>query len=228
MCGLRSKLRYDTLEEYAKKFDIVCLTETKTDLIEKQWFPTHSVVTMSKKCSSHVHGGIHGICILVSDEIMQNVDIVEGTSSSSILWIHIKNSSITENMVLGAVYLPCEASRHFSDDIFHNLMSDLSYIEGRYKAPILLTGDFNSRTGVLSDIITGHDSTGSDDDGVLNNVFDSVDHLQSLGIDIERYSQDTVCNKNGYQLIECCKTADLSANQRSLRFCSNSQETYHV
>ena len=132
VCGLRSKLRYDVLEDYVKDFDIVCLTETKTDVIEKSWFPNYSAVTMPRKCSSHPYGGVHGICILVSDTIMQNVDIVAGTCSTNILWIRVKNIA---DIVLGAVYLPCETSKHFSDEIFGNLLLDLAHIEGRFNVP---------------------------------------------------------------------------------------------
>ena len=74
--------------------------------------------------------------------------------------------------------------------------------------PVILNGDFNSRTGLLSDVIVGDEATGSESE-VLGNVFDSLDQLDSLGIDMTRYSEDVMCNKNGYQLIECCKTADL-------------------
>ena len=205
VCGLRSKLRYDVLEDYAKDFDIVCLTETKTDVIEKNWFPNYSAITMPKKCSSHAYGGVHGICILVSDTIMPNVDIVEGTCSTNVLWIRVKNIA---DIVLGAVYLPCETSKHFSDETFGNLLSDLAHIEGRFNVPIIVCGDFNARTGLLLDINAGDEATGNESE-VFSNVFDSIDHLHSLGIDMTRYNEDVMCNKNGYQLIECCKTTDL-------------------
>ena len=35
VCGLRSTLKFDVLEDYVQDCDIVCLTETKTDIIEK-------------------------------------------------------------------------------------------------------------------------------------------------------------------------------------------------
>ena len=33
VCGFNSKLRYNTSQEYIKKYDLMCLSETKCDFI---------------------------------------------------------------------------------------------------------------------------------------------------------------------------------------------------
>ena len=207
VCGLRSKVKYGILEKYVQDFDIICLMETKTEIVERQWFVGYDALVMPKKCDWHVHGGIHGICILVKNTIAGTVKVIDETCSSSILWIYVK--SVPYDMVLGAVYMPCENSKYYSNDSFQNPLSDLALIEGKFKVPIILIGDFNARSGTMSDIIAEDNAVDSDHSVSLSNIFDSLEYLRLLDIDISRHNQDTVRNKNGHQLIECCKTADI-------------------
>ena len=123
------------------------------------------------------------------------------------MWMYLRNTPC--DVVLGSVYIPCENSKHYSDELFQNLLSDIALIEGKFKAPIIVAGDFNARTGSMSDVIAEDIASGSVDGDIHDNICDSLERLQLLGIDVSRHNQDTVCNKNGYQLIDCCRTADL-------------------
>ena len=106
---------------------------------------------MLNKCSSHAHGDVHGTCVPASKrQDHWNYYIYERNCSTSVVWIHIKGI-FPGDMVSGAMYLPCETSEYFSDDIFQNLISDLAFIEGKFKDPILQRGYLNARTSLLSE-----------------------------------------------------------------------------
>ena len=66
----------------------------------------------------------------------------------SILWIHINNKLSAIDLLLGAVYLPHEASDYYHEDIFEHLTDDTITIKAKYQVPIILLGNFNSLVGL--------------------------------------------------------------------------------
>ena len=85
VCGLHSKLKYNILQNYIKKYDVICLTETKCDLIDVDIISGYKCFIMSKKRINHRYGGIHGICILVKEHIAIHCHSMDTFSSESIL-----------------------------------------------------------------------------------------------------------------------------------------------
>ena len=92
VCGLRSKVNNGIFDIYAKDYDILCLSETKLDRIDDIDFSgTHlenyHCYIKEKKLSSHQYGGVHGICMLVKNNIVNHSKPVEGVNSPYVLWI---------------------------------------------------------------------------------------------------------------------------------------------
>ena len=77
--------------------------------------------------------------------------------------------------------------------------------------PILLMGDFNSRTGIIEDLISIDDVVSTACGIVLaeNYIFESKHKLECLGMTTEKHNLDTVVNNNDYKLIELCKGLDM-------------------
>ena len=69
MCGFNSKLNYNTLQEYIKKYDLMCLSETECDFISENEMIEYKPFIMQKKCKSNRLGGIHGIYIFKKSHI---------------------------------------------------------------------------------------------------------------------------------------------------------------
>ena len=90
VCGLASKLKYNIIQEYIEKFDIICLTETKCLLVDEHDIKEYKCFSMSPKIKKNKYGGIHGICILVKAHLAINCHIIDTLSSESILWPHVK------------------------------------------------------------------------------------------------------------------------------------------
>ena len=141
--------------------------------------------------------GIHGLTIYIKDKLAVNCQLInnEDFLCRSVIFVKISN-----NFILGAIYLPHAQSDYHYEDLFDDLTSDIELIK-EYNLPILLMGDFNSRTGTQSDI------------NILDHS-DLLDHykfpnilnlLESLNIPIVRKNLDKTCNKNGTKLINMCK-----------------------
>ena len=115
------------------------------------------------------------------------------------------------DFILGAVYLPCESSRFCDFDVFENLRNDIYHFSSLYSLPFCLIGDFNCRTGVLTDFMNFEEEIcdiagiDADDTDFLDFKEDCVD----LGVPIERFNSDSHVNEHGKKLIETCQALDL-------------------
>ena len=123
--------------------------------------------------------------------------------SESVLWLHISKSVIGYEFILGAVYLPHEASTYYSDDVFEYLIDDMTTIMAKYDVPTILMGDFNARTGTTSDfeLIYDYDELFMDNDPYMI-YFEKEDIFH-------RKNKDKHMNRNGKKLIDFYKMSDM-------------------
>ena len=147
------------------------------------------------KSKINKYGGIHGICVLVKNAYASNCSVVTEFMSESVLWLHISKPVIKYDFLLGAVYLPHEASTYYSDDVFKCLSDDRTTIRAKYDVPTILMGDFNARTGTTSDFehIYGHDELFIDNDQYI----------------IYFEKEDKHMHRNGKKLMEFYKMSDM-------------------
>ena len=202
-------MKYTILQDYIKQFDAICLTETKCDLISDNEINGFKSFIMPKKNKKHKHGGIHGICVFIREHIAHNCTIIDKFVSESVLWIHLNKNVSGFEFILGAVYLPHEASDYHHEDIYEFLADDIITIKATLDVPIILLGDFNSRVGLKTDFEYESELEGLylEQDPLLF-FFDKHDLL-------ERINKDGYTNNNGNKLIELCKMSDLKiANGR--------------
>ena len=54
------------------------------------------------------------------------------------------------NFIIGAAYIPNEMTDYYHDDVFDFLANDIITIKSSYDVPIILLGDFNSRTHIAT------------------------------------------------------------------------------
>ena len=107
--------------------------------------------------------------------------------------------------------MPYEGSKYHHPDIFEELSLDICNIKSKYDSiPLMLIGDFNSRTGLLSDIMIQDQNDPMDE---YNCNFDHpniISILNSSNIPINRNNEDKkFINNNGRKLIEMCKCHEL-------------------
>lgn len=190
-------------------YDILCISETHLDCYDCA--DIQGYVFLSKPRTKHYKRKSGGIGIYVKQTLYSYVK-VENSDSDYILWLCIDISVIgsTENILLGAIYLPPETSRFFSleeFDIFDNCILDMC----RLHSHVILAGDFNSRIAKLRDFVP-HDNFffdlfdfNADTEATLN------PHLRSenLGVSLNRCSKDTTTNSHSLRLIDICRNNNL-------------------
>ena len=143
-----------------------------------------------------------GIGIFIKSDIL-NIEIVDISKSDNVVWIKIQNVLFCDDIYVGIVYMPPESSRYaMAKDIFSVLAEDIFSLS--VNGHILLCGDFNARTGLLSDFhLNCHGSLGHSSDDLPY----FVDHYEN--ITVERVNQDKNVNSYGRDLIDLCKSAGI-------------------
>ena len=214
MCGLKTKLNNGTFDDYAKNYDIICLSETKICDGEQLLIDGFNYIPLTQETVKYRYGGIHGIAILVKDELSKYISVISVPNKccDSVLWIKVDKDLLGFDFIIGSVYIPHENSSFYSDNVFDNLSSDIFNLNCRYKLPFCLVGDFNARTATLDDFIDTNYATDLgtlSDLPLLQDIQDSNHNLDLLGLNHNRVSCDKKTNNNGFKLIDLCKIHDL-------------------
>ena len=103
----------------------------------------------------HALCGIHGLVICVTDDIAPHVHDIPNTSSELVHWLRFDKKLLGFEIILGSLYLPHERSKYNEDGIYEDIAEDVMYLNAHCDDPLMiLTGDYNARTGVLDDCIT--------------------------------------------------------------------------
>lgn len=149
------------------------------------------------------------VCILMKAVYCKYVTVITGMRSAFVQWVLVKKEAFGQGFVLGGAYFPHEASKYAQGDMFEDLLFDLIELNGQYDLPIILIGDFNARTGTLDDCGPPDDAHVPKTTCQDISLFDSAHAISLLGIDLNRYSQDSIASHHGYQLIQCLRATDL-------------------
>lgn len=180
--------------------------ETKTHEYEIPDFAHFKAIIPKHKNKTHKHFGIHGMCILVKEKLMDNIKLIEG-QHDSIIWIKVSDPLTNSDLIIGAIYVPHENSKYFESNTFDRLQDDLTSIQATYQSlPILMLGDFNSRTSNVIDIIKKDDNA---DMYELGDDECSEDFIATGKCNVLRSNEDKVINSNGKKLLEFCKGTGL-------------------
>lgn len=122
VCGIRKKHAYGILNNIVNAFDIVCLSETITDIIYTSLFPNFNITCLKSKSQDQKLGRFHGVSVLVSKNFPCSFTIIHNMTSDCILWLKI--NFCDHDFILGAVYIPHDCSRYFSQDLFDDISAD--------------------------------------------------------------------------------------------------------
>ena len=174
----------------------------KVWLINKLWYSWLQILFHEKKSRKHKYGGIHGVCIFIKSELADYCYPLDNFESESILWIHLKQTFLQCNFIIGSAYIRYEMS-DYHDCVFEYLTNDIITIKFSYDVPIILLGDFNSITNIATDFEDIFEHEGSILEENPHQLF-----FEKLGIIIWA-NEDKHLNNNGRKLIELCKMCDL-------------------
>ena len=201
--GLRSKIKFGNLDDYVDKVDIFCVSESKSKTgINIDDF---TIFNLENKTEDFPLPGIYGLQVYVKNHIANLCVQISDNNLCCNLVIWIK---IADSFILGALYFPHDNSPYYDKELYEDFSDDISHIKRKYDLPLLLTGDFNSRTGVSNEIMMLETQ-----DNILGMSHfkypNIIDIFNSLNIPLNRTNKDTTKNKNGRDLIELCKLQEL-------------------
>ena len=188
-----------------QSYDILCVTETKTDTSDIISFPNYTYFSQCRKQPFVRKSG--GIGIFIKDELANYVTIIE-SESDYVCWLKLSKSclNIDEDLYLGAVYVPPVESRfHTQDetDMFEVEISSMC-VSHRY---VLLLGDFNARTQTKEEFLDVDDFFAehfSFDDS-LQQFYNISSMLENFNMNKVRSSHDKTGNNEGNILIDIAK-----------------------
>ncbi len=149
--GLKRRLIYPEISEFINQNDVVCLTETHTEVDDVIELPGFSSIAKHRKQAVLRKSG--GIGVFVKNSISSYIENINSENEYA-LWLKIdkKLTNIEEDLILGVLYVPPEKSRFFNDEMFLNLEREIGNFSQKYKY-MMLTGDMNARTAKLKDFI---------------------------------------------------------------------------
>ena len=96
VCGLMSKIKFNTFNERILDYDFVCLSETKIEIVSDDEFPQFETFSSTKKCKSKKSNRSKhsGLAIMVKKNICNQkfLKILE-TKSEWILWLVVRENT---------------------------------------------------------------------------------------------------------------------------------------
>ncbi len=217
--GLESSIGEDVFNNFLSENDIVILTETwlkeNISIRDSEFYNYHSLRQKHKR-AKRPSGGIS---VLIRNTFRNTArgehSIKFIKENEFVVWFKIckDHFNLPNDIFVGAAYLPPENSTIYKNkDIspFQILENDL--LSFHAQGEIILMGDFNSRTGSLTDTVEVNlnDDTNGDD------CLTQISALHKMGR-FGRNSNDIKVNSFGKCLVELCKSANLKMlNGRSL------------
>lgn len=201
VCGLKSKLKSIDFEEYIQPYDLIFLTETKLDDLDEININGFDIIYKNRKGAKRASGGI-AVLINNQNEISNHFEIFN-KDDSDIIWLKIKESYVGKELAFCLTYVPPENSRYTDVSIFDRIEESVTdYLGQNEDNEVCVLGDFNARTGLLSDL--------------PENIVDTVDtdDMASMYFSVQpreprRKSQDETINNYGNRLIQMCLSQGL-------------------
>lgn len=197
---------------HVNKFDFIFLTETWTrESVFVPGFKCFVSKPQSKSSKGRLSGGI---VLLYKNQFASFVTI--GKTSSNLVWCKIDKilMGTKQHVYICGVYIPPENSKYFSPQIFEDLENDI--VHYRSEGYVILTGDFNSRTGKCNDYTS-----------ISGDQFIKPNESEEYSTPLIRNSCDNMINNHGKTLIEFCKLFDFRILNGRTRGDSLGNFTFH-
>ncbi len=199
--GSDNKLNTMYIKHMFENYDIVILTETWTNsttenkICMQGYHPFHN---SRKEKHRHAIRDSGGVAVLVKTELLRFIKREPCLHEGSI-WLKLDKTLWGNNrdVYLGAMYLPPEYSSYSTNNILNEwdiIEKEISLFQA--KGPVLLCGDFNSRTA-------------ADEDYIRNDARDDFINLPHCYIPdnpdiLARSYLDATRNNYGKKLIDLC------------------------
>ena len=196
--GLTINKLIDNIEHF-NDFDIILLSETwlKPNHLYDMNIQGYTSVCLSRACTNrNTKRESGGLMCYIRNEIKEGIEYVNSSCnnlSEDRLWINLSANyfGFDKDLYLCLIYITPETSTHQSsrNSLWNILKEEIANFSTT--GPILLTGDFNARTGSLLDYVN-HDS----------DLHIPLPPDYMVDTPIPRKSEDCVVNNYGRELLD--------------------------
>jgi exonuclease III len=206
--GLRTKVRDCDFITAVSEYDICIFTETwlsKTDS-QKNLIPGYkSINCAGRKLNPKAKRHDGGISVFYKEKLEKGITMCK-LYDEGLMWVKLDKSFFKseQNIYLCVCYIPPESSRFYTHnknfDFFELIEDDI--IHYNEIGTVILTGDFNARTGNSNDFICNI-KLDKFVESFPNNICETESYIE------KRVSQDVVTNCFGNKLLQICKNTDM-------------------
>lgn len=91
-----------------------------------------------------------GVGVLIKNDLWPYIKVLDDKNENC-LWFELNVNTNCKKIIIGAVYLPLEGSPYSSIELFDKLEYDILNFTSESESHLCLLGDFNARSGTLSD-----------------------------------------------------------------------------
>ena len=209
----QDKLSDMILGKLLKNYDIILLCETWASENDDFTLEGYDYFNYPRRyCHPKCKRDSGGLGIFIKSSLKHGIKTWRNTDDV-VAWFVIDKSltGLEHDTYIACVYIVPEYSTYQNHNEYEILLDDISRIPG--ECEILICGDYNSRTNVISDIDASINGCDGDLDNLvpLNHSFrhQVIESMYAAG-KLPRFSMDKApMNKYGSRLIEFCKVTDM-------------------
>ena len=78
-----------------------------------------------KSKPTYRYGGVHGLCMIVKEEISKHARQINETQYLYVLWVKFENEAFGFECIIGSVYLPGEILRRKHNEMYRTIANDI-------------------------------------------------------------------------------------------------------
>ena len=209
--GIGSKLELNSIRKLFSNFDLIFIFETmKLDNFNPS-MPNYEFIHCQRQYKHpKARRPSGGIAVLIKDKIKHLIKVEK--QNEHVIWISVKQKH-HPSLIIGGTYIPPAGSQVYLNsrvnDIFQALQEDIAHF--LLSTPsVALCGDFNSRTGGLSDRAVNVNGKDNDLIANLDDVFALHHNEQDKDwYNKERQMKDQGQNQFGKELTQMCKNSSM-------------------
>ena len=208
VCGINRRLKYPEFQDFISKYDLLILTETKTDDIDTIELNDFIFCAKNRQTCSRTRSG--GIVVGYRKSLAEYITPIN-TECKYVQWFKVKGTlfDCDSDVLFGAVYIPPEGSPYSSPDAFNEIeLEYLDLITGFEF--VCLSGDFNARVSEKKDYFDEIEL--SEFELILDDESDQLNDVSKLelyDINKNRICEDKATNNYGVHLLNFCKVNSL-------------------
>ena len=205
--GINDKLDNNYFIQYISRFDVIGLQETWVNGSTGLYNVLQNYTSFVCEAKRSKHGGrnLGGVFVFIRNCFLEFIErIFEDFEYGVVLILKKESFNFDKDVFFVSLYFPPTGSAFYTEgvrnglSVLDNLLCDNNFDMTKYS--LLLSGDFNARTGSLDDFLSFPELP----------EFEHLDDFFSNDICIKRAACDTHINGFGKDLITFCQTNSLS------------------